>query len=900
MSILCTMVGATFSVAAAAEVIRAKKGIIAIANAQINTAQSKFGGSSMLTDGTADCLYSKDFDLTGDWTFEGWYRINSAVTETVLFRLHNSSDSFQANYGILNSKIYTFQGGTTAGSITLSTGTWYHLAYVRSGNTVNLYVDGTLDTSRPYSLNLANAILRFSGIGFDNYSLNGWSDEIRISNIARYTANFTPSTTPFVNDQNTLLLLHMDGTNASTVFEDDNGVRAKRSVIALNQTKVSTAQSQFGGASAEFDGNDDHLSINGLPSITGDFTFECWGRFDILPWNQTLGGGSYMMAYTGSSSDYLIINRSGSGSQVNFQIATGNRYGSFTKSGVNLAINTWYHIAIVRNSGVWKAFFNGTELTTFNNDSNFTNSGRTENIPLITIGRFIDARGSWDGYMDEIRVSNSARYTGDFTPSTAPFVNDANTLMLIHADGTNNSTYFEDDNGVLGSGEYNADPYASFLKLAVPFDSTADDVAYLITGTGLTTAATKTQGAASTIKGGSAFGGYANTLHNVRDAAALTYVIPGGIPTSASGTYVVEGWFAARDSSTNNNWVLSSADVNGRWLLGLNTGTTSQFAGENWVGIGTGWHHCAIVCDAGTKRFYVDGIYKGAFSTSNTGFTTLHVGQFTNNTINNFIGSIQDLRVYIGTNKGYTGTSTSAANFTLPQPIKNYRSKKSVIAVGNAQISTTQNKFGGSSALFDGTDDRLEIPYSTEWVGSAMTYEFWIRADNNASNPGIISFYSGDRAGFGVAWAEYDDTIKFLGSSNGITTPTARSTTGTVTKNVWNHVAFVVTGNEVTAYLNGVKGTTGPYIPVAVSTGTPLKIASGTGISTTWSGTNFLIGNLDEIRISNTVRYTDNFTPSTTPFVNDANTLLLLHMDGTNGSTVFTDDNGVAPDHNYS
>jgi hypothetical protein len=55
-------------------------------------------------------------------------------------------------------------------------------------------------------------------------SFNGYLDEVRISNIARYTAAFTPSTTPFQSDANTVLLLHMDGTNASTVFTDDNGI----------------------------------------------------------------------------------------------------------------------------------------------------------------------------------------------------------------------------------------------------------------------------------------------------------------------------------------------------------------------------------------------------------------------------------------------------------------------------------------------------------------------------------------------------------------------------------------------------------------------------------------------------------------------------------------------------
>jgi len=57
----------------------------------------------------------------------------------------------------------------------------------------------------------------------ESFDYNGHIDEFRFSNIARYTADFTAPTEPFQNDANTLLLLHMDGTDGDTDFVDDNG-----------------------------------------------------------------------------------------------------------------------------------------------------------------------------------------------------------------------------------------------------------------------------------------------------------------------------------------------------------------------------------------------------------------------------------------------------------------------------------------------------------------------------------------------------------------------------------------------------------------------------------------------------------------------------------------------------
>lgn len=221
---------------------------------------------------------------------------------------------------------------------------------------------------------------------------------------------------------------------------------------------------------------------------------------------------------------------------------------------------------------------------------------------------------------------------------------------------------------------YRADSFASNVYLAVPFDSTnlMSDVSAEINVS--STTATLTDGPASSntatqVKWTST-PNYVNAYEGVQGlGAANTYALSTSIPSAASGTYVVEGWFYANNGTANNNWALSSADTGGRWLFGVNNSTTFTFGPENSIGIGTGWHHLAIVCDGGTKRFYYDGIYKGVWVSSNTGFSTLHVGQFNGGDANDFRGHIQDLKVTIGSNRGYTGTNTGAANFTLPSSI---------------------------------------------------------------------------------------------------------------------------------------------------------------------------------------------------------------------------------------
>ncbi len=93
---------------------------------------------------------------------------------------------------------------------------WIHVAGVHDGSTVYLYVDGNLIDSAPYTGQIGDSyedivINRHTWASGSSERLNGKIDELRISNIARYTSNFTPPLYEFSNDSNTLALWHFNG-----------------------------------------------------------------------------------------------------------------------------------------------------------------------------------------------------------------------------------------------------------------------------------------------------------------------------------------------------------------------------------------------------------------------------------------------------------------------------------------------------------------------------------------------------------------------------------------------------------------------------------------------------------------------------------------------------------------
>jgi hypothetical protein len=178
------------------------KAVTAVGDAQISTAQSKFGGSSIAFDGNGDYLTvtaSSDFNFaTGDYTIEAWIYPASTTFGVYATGGGGSRDQFV----FANSTCF-WDYPSTFGFSGISSGDlnqWSHVVVCRAGTTNRFFKNGIEAFSWQSSASIGSAVVTpYIGRRTDGfYQANGYIDELRITKgIARYTANFTPPTAPF-------------------------------------------------------------------------------------------------------------------------------------------------------------------------------------------------------------------------------------------------------------------------------------------------------------------------------------------------------------------------------------------------------------------------------------------------------------------------------------------------------------------------------------------------------------------------------------------------------------------------------------------------------------------------------------------------------------------------------
>ena len=204
---------------------------------------------------------------------------------------------------------------------------------------------------------------------------------------------------------------------------------------------------------------------------------------------------------------------------------------------------------------------------------------------------------------------------------------------------------------------------------------------------------------------------------------------------------------------------------------------------------------------------------------------------------------------------------------------------KTGVIAGDAQLDTAQKQFGTASLVLDGTTDHLNYPTAedfgfgtTNWAAECFirpaavtgTQYFLDFRDASATDTAPVLYLNGTTLHFAVG-----NTSQISG--------------GTLSANTWYHVAVARNGGTTRLFLDGTL--LGTY-----SDSNDYGSTKPLGIGGQYSGVDEFGGHIDEIRVSKAAsRYTAAFTAPTSAFTTDLFTVLLLHFDGTDGSTTIAD-----------
>lgn len=720
-------------------------------------------------------------------------------------------------------------------SPTLPINTWTHFVICRTGTTIGMFVNGVRVSTVACSGSINagssanNPSIGSNGTGSaDNFT--GYISNFRmIIGSGVYSAlntSYTVPTSPLTVVTNTKVLACQ-----SNRYVDNS---ANNYTITANGTPSVQAFSPFVPAyitpttySNYFDGSTGYLSFPSSANFTfgtGDYTVEAWVNLNSSSTYQTMFGSS--------TTDALMFNIYSMNSVV-IQTAGSNIFATF--SGATFATNTWYHVAVSRSSGTVKAFVNGVQY-----GSTITSNTTNYALPTTnTIGANA-ASQYFGGCLSNLRiVKGGALYTSNFTPSTEPLTTtvSAGTVSLLTCQ---NSTFIDNStNNLTLTAAGTVKPVTSPTPFPAKVDTTTLNSAY----------------STSLIGGSAYFDGSSDYLN-----------FTGNANTSIGGNdWTVEAWVYCTSFSQQYQQILRGETSN-IILLMLETtakriqceigGGSSAFS-PTTLQLNT-WTHCAAVRSGSNVTVYINGV-GGTPVTMNPTTTTTEVFRVgTDTSLARWLnGYVCGLRMVKGTalyTQNFAPPTLPPTAVTNTQLLLNYtngaifdNTAKNVLeTVGNAQISTTQSKWGGSSMYFDGTGDYLLYRSNAlSSISGDFTVEGWIYPVSWGSNSIIIGQTSSSQIGrYGSSGTAFGIVI----AGGWVITDAALPSTS-----VWTHFAVVRQNGVVKIYINGTQSGSS---------------ASNTGILSmncvgSASGSGDYNGYIDDLRVTNCARYLTNFTPPT-------------------------------------
>jgi hypothetical protein len=649
-------------------------------DAQIDTAQSKFGGASLLLDGTGDYISapnSADWDMFKDllysYTISVFFRPGSTTSGRVFNQwidgdnqLFLGVSSGQLQAGMLNAATYdpAYLGST------ISTNTWYHVAMVKKGAEYGLYLDGTqVDYSNTFSARSFTSPLYIGSLnGLSGY-FTGHIDDFFITNGDYFSASpdsgltdtITVPTGPYevaygggVPVSNAKTLLNFNGTSGSTTFTDDT---SNHTYTANGNAQITTTGPKFGTGAGSFDGSGDYLTApdssdwDMFGSTSGDYSLAFWFNPSALTTNHIPvchyeDDNNEWYAQTGNTTIRGRADESGSAS-LNL---------SWVHSGA-ITTGTWYHFLWAKVGSDVGIYIDGDQKDYASLSTVVTVTG------LLYIGRLgtitsVDFAGKLDSLViassNIHSVSPNSGKTDSFTVPTGPYTAnygglDSNVSVLLHMNEVASSE-FEDSSTNGNDAATNGDATVSTTTKKLGAGSAALDG----TGDYLSVAASSDFDLGT--------GDFTIDWWEYRTTTAgneCSFKIGDGSPSSGGYSPIMvidnNGALKVYASDSQSSWDILSA-------FSFGTITTGQ------------WDHYCIVRDGTSFYIYKNGVYintttdAGDFTEAgkNTLLIGVHSSSYMDGYIDEFRISKGVARINDSGDPLYISSGTPSDGFTPP------------------------------------------------------------------------------------------------------------------------------------------------------------------------------------------------------------------------------------------
>jgi hypothetical protein len=397
---------------------------------------------------------------TNAFTIEAWFYSTTAISADLnLWGMTNGLNVVPKIELVVSSTQISMLTGSFAADLVVSHGgfnpnTWYNISLVRTGtsaNQVTIYLNGTALNTTSTALGSLASITGTFNIGYLGEALTGskWTGYVSNFRIVNGTA-ITPTaggpTTPYSTSTTNQVLLTCYGnrlfdyntaTTASTITVTGPVPTQVFKPLAPTASYTTAA---YGGSG--YFGGSSYLTVPDNAAFdfgSGSFTIEAWVYFTASsPTEQEIFGKRATSAVyapilfgvklSGSVfRSYYVGSTSGSGWEIN---------SGFSSGSIDIQLNAWNHIAVVRNGTTFTSYVNGA--------SDFVVSGisaalMTNSSTTAIAASAADGSNNFIGYLSNLRVvKGTAVYTGAFTPPTlAPITTSGSGSAASYSSTTN-------------------------------------------------------------------------------------------------------------------------------------------------------------------------------------------------------------------------------------------------------------------------------------------------------------------------------------------------------------------------------------------------------------------------------------------------------------------------------